>query len=172
MLCLVTQLGPTLCHLINCSPPGSSVHGDSPGRNTGVGCHTLLQGMSRLKVKSESKSLSRVWLFAIPWTVVYQASLSMEFSRQEYWSGLPFPSTCYQCGLSAVRLISWLRWCLPGFSIAKLLFSSTFCSLFFGTESSVAAHTQVRRHRHPFLIFKFLWHKTSKHTNSSEYWLR
>ena len=37
-------------------------------------------------------SLSRVRLFAIPWTVVYQASLSMGFSRQEYWSGLPFPS--------------------------------------------------------------------------------
>ena len=38
------------------------------------------------------KSLSWVQLFAIPWTVVYQASLSMGFSRQEYWSGLPFPS--------------------------------------------------------------------------------
>ena len=32
------------------------------------------------------------WLFAIPWTVACQAPLSMEFSRQEYWSGLPFPS--------------------------------------------------------------------------------
>ena len=38
------------------------------------------------------KSFSHVRLFAIPWTVVYQASLSMGFSRQEYWSGLPFPS--------------------------------------------------------------------------------
>ena len=38
------------------------------------------------------KSLSSVQLFVIPWTVVYQASLSMGFSRQEYWSGLPFPS--------------------------------------------------------------------------------
>ena len=38
------------------------------------------------------KSFSRVRLFAIPWTVVYQASLSMGFSRQEYWSALPFPS--------------------------------------------------------------------------------
>ena len=38
------------------------------------------------------KLLSRVRLFATPWTVVYQASLSMGFSRQEYWSGLPFPS--------------------------------------------------------------------------------
>ena len=38
------------------------------------------------------KLLSRVWLFAIPWTGAYQAPPSMEFSRQEYWSGLPFPS--------------------------------------------------------------------------------
>ena len=38
------------------------------------------------------KSLSRVQLFATPWTVAYQASPSMGFSRQEYWSGLPFPS--------------------------------------------------------------------------------
>ena len=38
------------------------------------------------------KSLSHVRLFATPWTVAYQASLSMGFSRQEYWSGLPFPS--------------------------------------------------------------------------------
>ena len=38
------------------------------------------------------KSLSRVQLFATPWTVAYQASLSMGFSRQEYWSGLPFLS--------------------------------------------------------------------------------
>ena len=38
------------------------------------------------------KLLSRIRLFATPWTVAYQASLSMGFSRQEYWSGLPFPS--------------------------------------------------------------------------------
>ena len=38
------------------------------------------------------KSLSHVQLFVAPWTVAYQASPSMEFSRQEYWSGLSFPS--------------------------------------------------------------------------------
>ena len=38
------------------------------------------------------KSLSHVRLFATPWTVAYQAPPSMGFSRQEYWSGLPFPS--------------------------------------------------------------------------------
>ena len=36
--------------------------------------------------------LSHVRLFATPWTVAHQAPLSMGFSRQEYWSGLPFPS--------------------------------------------------------------------------------
>ena len=43
-------------------------------------------------VKVKVKSLSRVRLFATPWTVIYQAPWSMGFSRQEYWSGLPFPS--------------------------------------------------------------------------------
>ena len=38
------------------------------------------------------KSLSRVQLFATSWTIAYQAPPSMGFSRQEYWSGLPFPS--------------------------------------------------------------------------------
>ena len=70
---------------------------DSPGKNTGVGCHFLLQCM---KVKSERKSLrlstwklhSHVRLLATPWTAVYQAPLSMGFSRQEYGSGVPLPS--------------------------------------------------------------------------------
>ena len=36
--------------------------------------------------------ISRVWLFAILWTVAHRTSLSIEFSRQEYWSGLPLPT--------------------------------------------------------------------------------
>ena len=44
MLCLVTR-HVQLCGPMDCSPPGSSVHGDSPGKNTGVGCHALLQGI-------------------------------------------------------------------------------------------------------------------------------
>ena len=44
------------------------------------------------KWKVKVKLLSRVRLFATPWTVAYRASLSMGFSRQEYWSGVPFPS--------------------------------------------------------------------------------
>ena len=45
-------------------------------------------GIKKVKVKS----LSRVQLFVTPWTVAYKAPPSMGFSRQEYWSGLPFPS--------------------------------------------------------------------------------
>ena len=43
VLCLVAQSCPTLCDPMDCSPPGSSVSGDAPGKNTGVGCHALLQ---------------------------------------------------------------------------------------------------------------------------------
>ena len=45
-----------------------------------------------MEVEVEVKSLSRVRLFVTPWTVAHQVSPSMGFSRQEYWSGLPFPS--------------------------------------------------------------------------------
>ena len=45
VLCLVAQPSPTLCNPMDCSLPGTSVHGDSPGKNTGVGYHALLQGI-------------------------------------------------------------------------------------------------------------------------------
>ena len=44
-MCLVVQSCPTLCNSMDCSLPGSSVHGDSPGKNIEVGCHALLQGI-------------------------------------------------------------------------------------------------------------------------------
>ena len=62
---------------------------DSPGKNTVVGCHFLLQCM---KVKSESEVAQSYLTLVTPWTAAYQAPLSMGFSRQEYWSGVPSPS--------------------------------------------------------------------------------
>ena len=44
-VCLVSQSCPTACNPMDCNPPGSSVHGDSPSKNTEVGCHFLLQGI-------------------------------------------------------------------------------------------------------------------------------
>ena len=84
------QSCPILCDPIDGSPPGSPRPWDSPGKNTGVGCHFLLQCM---KVKSESEVAQSD--SATPWTAAYQAPLSMGFSRQEYWSGMPLPSPRY-----------------------------------------------------------------------------
>ena len=62
----------------------------------GLGCvPSLLFGLRSnygMVKERKVKSFSPVQLFMTPWTVAYQAPLSMEFSRQEYWSGLPFPS--------------------------------------------------------------------------------
>ena len=79
----------TLCDPIDGSPPGSPRPWDSPGKNTGVGCHFFLQCM---KVKSESEVAQSCQTLETPWTAAYQAPPSMGFSRQEYWSGVPLPS--------------------------------------------------------------------------------
>ena len=66
---------------------------DSPGKNTGVACHFLLQWR---KVKSESEVPQLCLTLVTPWTVTHQAPLSTGFSRQEYWSGVPLPDTCFR----------------------------------------------------------------------------
>ena len=63
--------------------------GDPGGQEPGLP-HVPLA--SDWHVERKVKSLSRVQLFATPWTVSYQAPLSMEFSRREYWSEVPLPS--------------------------------------------------------------------------------
>jgi len=83
------QSCPTLCNPIDSSPPGSPRPWDSPGKNTGVGCHFLLQCM---KVKRESQVTQSCPTLATPWTAAYQAPPSMGFSRQKDWSWVPLPS--------------------------------------------------------------------------------
>ena len=63
------------------------------------------------------KSLSHVWLFVTPWTVTLQAPLSMELSRQGYWSGLPFPTPGDLPNpgmnldlLHCRRILYWITW--------------------------------------------------------------
>ena len=60
--CLVSQLCPTLCNPMNCCLSGSSVHRDSPGKNSGVGCHALLQGIFPIQ-GSNPGSLHCRWIF-------------------------------------------------------------------------------------------------------------
>jgi len=79
----------TLCNRIDGSPPDSPVPGILQAR-TLEWVSTAFSNAWKWKVKV--KSLSRVQLFATPWTAAYQAPPSMGFSRQEYWSGVPSPS--------------------------------------------------------------------------------
>ena len=110
----------TLCDSTGCSPPGSSVHGifqvrmlewvalpspdhlPDPGiEPTSLASPSLAGGFFTSRAAWEAEyavekwkySLSRVQLFSIPWTVACQVPLAMEFSRQEHWNGLPFPSS-------------------------------------------------------------------------------
>ena len=59
------------------------------------------------------ESFSRVRLFATPWTVAYQAPLSMGFSKQEYWSGVPLPSPTVSLSLLKFMSTEWIstHWC-------------------------------------------------------------
>ena len=83
------QSCPTLCDPIDVSPPGSPVLGILQARTLEW---VAISFFNAWKWKVKVKPLSRVQLFATPWTAAYQAPPSMEFSRQEYWSGLPLPS--------------------------------------------------------------------------------
>ena len=63
---LVTQSCLTLCDPMDCSPPGSSVHGDSPGKNTGVGCHFLLWGIFPAQGSNSGPALQADFLLSEP----------------------------------------------------------------------------------------------------------
>ena len=80
---------PTLCDPIDSSPSGSPVPGILQARTLEW---VAISFSNAWKWKVKVESLSRIRLSATPWTVAYQASPSMGFSRQEYWSGVPSPS--------------------------------------------------------------------------------
>ena len=81
MLCLVAQSCLTLCDPMNCSPPGSSVHGDSPGKATGVGCHALLQGSSQSKDGTQVSPLQVDSLLSEPPRKSKNTGVDYPFSR-------------------------------------------------------------------------------------------
>ena len=83
------QLCLTLCDPIDSSPAGSPVPGILQARTLEW---AAISFSSAWKWKVKMKLLSRIWLLATPSTAAYQAPPSMGFSRQEYWSGVPFPS--------------------------------------------------------------------------------
>ena len=84
------QACPTLCYLIDGSPPGSPVPGILQAR---ILEWVAISFSNAWKWKVKVKSLSHVWLLATPWTAAHQPPPSMGFSRQEYQSGVPLPSS-------------------------------------------------------------------------------
>ena len=87
------QSCPTLCGPTDGSPSGSPVPGI-----------LAISFSNAWKWKVKGESLSRVRLFATPWTAAYQTLLSMGFSRQEHWSGVPSPSPSYS--------VRWVQVCI------------------------------------------------------------
>ena len=83
------QSCPTLCDPVDRSPPGSPVPRILQARTLEW---VAISFSSAWKWKVKAKSLSRVQLFATPWTAAHQAPPSMGFSRLEYWSGVPLHS--------------------------------------------------------------------------------
>ena len=124
MLCLVTESCPTLCHPVDCSPPGSSVLGESPGKNTRVGCHALLQGIFPIWGLNPSLLHCRWILYCLS----HQGSLST-FVRS-------LPLLCF-----TVPILAWNVPLIPPIFLnrslvfSRLLFSSFLCIFHWGRPS-------------------------------------
>ena len=104
VLCLVAQSCLTLCDPMDFSPPGSSVHGDSPGKNTRMGCHALLQGIFPIQVLK--LGLLHWWILHCRW-LLYQLSYLGNPGENE-WN--PWKSGIRQRCL----LTLWIHYCIIG----------------------------------------------------------
>ena len=91
------QSCPTVCNPIDGSPPDSSISGILQARTLEW---AAISFSNAWKWKVKVKSLSCVWFLATAWTAALQAPLSMGFSRQEYWSGVPLPSPVVVASMS------------------------------------------------------------------------
>ena len=100
------QSCPTLCNPTDGSPPGSPIPGILQARTLDW---VAISFSSAWKWKVKVKSLSRVWLLVTPWTAAHQAPPSMGFSRQEYWSGVPLPSSEGRLRLTKTKT-HWSYW--------------------------------------------------------------
>ena len=85
VLCLVTQSCLTLCDPMDCSLPGSSFHGDSPGKNIGVGFHALLQGI--FPTQGLHPGLLHCRRFFTVWAIreAHSTGVAYPFSRGSPW---------------------------------------------------------------------------------------
>ena len=128
-LCVCAQLCPIFCDPIGCSLPGSSVHGDSPGKNTGVGCHFLLlgifptQGLNLCILHWQADSLSQGPPFLIPVSKYLQGG-SVPYVSREARATVPRTYVCVcvcvcVCSVaqSYLTLCNTMGYSLPGSSV-------------------------------------------------------
>ena len=113
------QLCPTLCDPTDGSPPGSPVPGILQARTVEW---VAISYSNAWKWKEKVKSLSRVRLLATPWTAAHQAPLSMGFSRQEYWSGMPIMKSLLQAHLQWCSQITFTWWQVKIYIFYKMAF--------------------------------------------------
>ena len=104
------QSCPTLCDPNIGSPPGSPVPGILQARALEW---VAISFFNSCKWKVKVKSLSHAWLLATPWTAAYQPPLSIGFSRQEYWSGVPLPSLTQHTNEGLLSFLMERCWRLP-----------------------------------------------------------
>ena len=133
------QSCPTLCDPRDSSPPGSPIPGILQARTLEW---VAISFSNAWKWKVKVNSLSRVWLCATQETAAHQAPLSLGFSRQEYWSGLPFPS--------------------PILFFLGVKFMSITCSFAFRnwidfSKFSTASYRIERAHFHFYSTVMFSW---------------
>ena len=94
-LCLVSQLCLSFCDPMDCSLPSASVHGDSPGKNTGMGCHALLQGI--FPTRGLNPCLAHCWWILYcpnhqwspkqtwPWCTGWRSNRGLPHGRREFY---------------------------------------------------------------------------------------
>ena len=123
------QSCPTLCDPRDDSPPGSPVPGILQARTLEW---VAISFSNAWKWKAKGKSLSHVWPSATPWTAAHQAPLSMGFSRQEYWSGLPLPSPKQECGNLQIPDLFWVSF--PAL-VVSLFYNAPYSGAFLGTAT-------------------------------------
>ena len=110
--------------------------------------YTSFMNKLHVHVCVHPQSLSRVWLFATLWAVACQAPLSMGFSRQEYWSGLPFPSsfTCTrkQKEFMWLALLQYLLYCSvldPNLQYLQSMPIYSYTAILFGNKKKWSTDT-------------------------------
>ena len=130
---------PTVCDPIDGSPPGSTVPGSLQARTLEW---VAISFSNAWKWKVKGKLLSCVQVLVTPWTAAHQVPLSMGFSRQEYWSGVPLPSPAVLFNTAL-----WWTWDQSVWYLQLCYFSQDY----FGYRGLWCCHINFR------IFFVFMW---------------